>query len=674
MANKISVLIDVTVDRANKALEGFRSSIANADGAMGKFKAGAASVGSSIKANLMPIAAAAGVALVGFSKKAIDAASSLGESQNALSVTFGENAAAVRKYGEDSVNSYGLSERAFNQAAVRMSAFAKGIAGDTGNVADELDKLMTRAVDFASVMDIDVEDAMTKFSSALSGEIEPMKRYGVVISAAAVENYALAEGLVRSKSEITEQIKLTARAALLMRETETVAGDWANTSDELANSQRKLTARTEDLMAAFGEQLVPALADATNGLVELLGVAEELKLLDLASTLREWTTPLSTIGKVMGIARGETDLLGRSVVRLTQAQFDQMEAARKNGATQEELTALVAKFKEVNAAATGEVYNARDAFTELDGVLKKVGPRFVEIEQGVGVMEARVGGMAAGLKANRDATAKWSESLEKSTDAAALGFEDFSEDAMESIDKFQEELALNILAGTNWKNNLAIIGAATSAEFASYLAEMGLAGAGLVQKMAETPAELDETYALWVASTQVAKRDVVAEIVDMGGKVVGAVNDIDPSGQAFSVGSAIAQGIADGVNGSAWAIEKALRDAVAAGVISAKLAARIKSPSQLFAEEIGEPIAEGIAVGITDASKSIDSALGAAVMPGSVPALSAGGVTTSASLSDTAAALGTGGGAVTINVAGVVDDRLARQIAYEVDRVQRMQR
>jgi len=41
---------------------------------------------------------------------------------------------------------------------------------------------------------------------------------------------------------------------------------------------------------------------------------------------------------------------------------------------------------------------------------------------------------------------------------------------------------------------------------------------------------------------------------------------------------------------------------------------------------------------------------------------------------DQMTALGTGGGAVTINVAGVVDDRLARQIAYEVDRVQRMQR
>jgi hypothetical protein len=42
MANsKISVVIDVAVDKANRSLQSFKQSINDADGATGKFKAGA---------------------------------------------------------------------------------------------------------------------------------------------------------------------------------------------------------------------------------------------------------------------------------------------------------------------------------------------------------------------------------------------------------------------------------------------------------------------------------------------------------------------------------------------------------------------------------------------------------------------------------------------------------
>ena len=51
MANKISVLIDVTVDKAVSSLKNFRTSIAEADGAANKFKAGGKAAFEGIKAN-----------------------------------------------------------------------------------------------------------------------------------------------------------------------------------------------------------------------------------------------------------------------------------------------------------------------------------------------------------------------------------------------------------------------------------------------------------------------------------------------------------------------------------------------------------------------------------------------------------------------------------------------
>jgi hypothetical protein len=72
-SSKISVIIDVAVDQANRGLKSFRQSIAEADTASGKFKAGFGSATDSIKANAGNLALAGGTALVAFGVKAVGA-------------------------------------------------------------------------------------------------------------------------------------------------------------------------------------------------------------------------------------------------------------------------------------------------------------------------------------------------------------------------------------------------------------------------------------------------------------------------------------------------------------------------------------------------------------------------------------------------------------------------
>lgn len=69
--NRISVIIDVAVDKANGALGSFKKSIQDADGAAGKFKAGAGAALDSVKANAANLALAGGAALVAFGAKGV---------------------------------------------------------------------------------------------------------------------------------------------------------------------------------------------------------------------------------------------------------------------------------------------------------------------------------------------------------------------------------------------------------------------------------------------------------------------------------------------------------------------------------------------------------------------------------------------------------------------------
>ena len=209
--------------------------------------------------NVVGTALAAGGVLQGvqFLKDSVSAASDLGESINAVNVTFGDAAAGILQLGKDAAQAVGLSNVEFNGLAVQFSAFAKTVAGDGGDVVGTMRDLTTRAADFASVMNLDVAQAAELFQSGLAGETEPLRRFGIDLSAAAVEAHAYATGIAATGEELTEAQKVQARYSLLMQQTAQTQGDFANTSDSLANQQRILAARWQNLKATLGNALLP---------------------------------------------------------------------------------------------------------------------------------------------------------------------------------------------------------------------------------------------------------------------------------------------------------------------------------------------------------------------------------------------------------------------------------
>lgn len=200
----------------------------------------------------------AGIAGAGLVKVALGA-SDLAESVNAVNVTFGDAAEGILQLGEEAARSVGLSKSEFNGLAVQFSSFAETVAGKGGDVVGTMDTLTTRVADFASVMNLDVPKAAEIFQSALAGETEPIKKFGIDLSAASVAAFAVANGISASAASMTEAEKVQARYGLLMESTNKTAGDFANTSDGLANQQRILKAELKNLSDGIGTGVLPML-------------------------------------------------------------------------------------------------------------------------------------------------------------------------------------------------------------------------------------------------------------------------------------------------------------------------------------------------------------------------------------------------------------------------------
>ena len=119
-----------------------------------------------------------------------------------------------------------------------------------------------------------VTGASNAMASALRGEFEPLRRYGVSLSQAEINSRALADTGKATAAELTKQEKALATQALIMEQSTDAAGAFARESNTLAGQSERLKANLEDLGASVGEALLPpltALAEwvTTEGLPKL---------------------------------------------------------------------------------------------------------------------------------------------------------------------------------------------------------------------------------------------------------------------------------------------------------------------------------------------------------------------------------------------------------------------
>ena len=203
-------------------------------------------------------AAGMGTALAGIGVAGIKASSDLGESMNAVNVIFGDGAKVIHEFGQTSARSAGLSTASFNQLAATTGALLKDVGLPMEEVAGLTTDLTVRAADMASVMNTSVEDALSAVGQALRGETEAIRRYAGDVTDASLEHFRLSEGMQKSVKDMSEQEKRLLRLDLIMKQTNIMAGDLANTQESLANQLRVAGAEFTNVQAAIGQALVPA--------------------------------------------------------------------------------------------------------------------------------------------------------------------------------------------------------------------------------------------------------------------------------------------------------------------------------------------------------------------------------------------------------------------------------
>lgn len=204
------------------------------------------------------LAGAAGLALL--TREAIlstKAASDLAETTGKFNVVFAGNETAAKAMATTLVDSYAMSTREAKGFLGSMQDLLvpMGVASD--KAAELSYNSVKLAADLGSFNNLSTGQVMEDMQSAMVGNYETMKKYGVVINAASVEQKALAMGLADTKDQLTAAEKAQAAYSMIVEGSTAAIGDMERTADGFANQQKQWLAYYEDIRVVVGEAILP---------------------------------------------------------------------------------------------------------------------------------------------------------------------------------------------------------------------------------------------------------------------------------------------------------------------------------------------------------------------------------------------------------------------------------
>lgn len=238
---------------------GVQKGVAQANAQVNGLRASVQKNASLIKTGLV-VGAVAGLAA------ATKAASDLGEQQNRANVVFGESVGVVNTFAAAASRSAGLSKTAALEGA---SSF--GAMFDSAGLAEEASAQLSVTVaqlagDMASFNNQDPSEMLDRLRAGLSGEAEPLRRFGIFLSEARVQTEAYKSGLADVGTELTDAQKIQARFNIIMQDSAKQQGDFARTLGEsLPNQIRQAKAELTNFAASIGKILLPVLLKMVKG-------------------------------------------------------------------------------------------------------------------------------------------------------------------------------------------------------------------------------------------------------------------------------------------------------------------------------------------------------------------------------------------------------------------------
>ena len=231
-----------------------------------------------------------GVALGAAFYKSVQKASELNETISKTSVIMGDSSKVIIDQAKQMSQDFGLIKNEMIDAGATFSLYAQNAGLGKEAAAQFAKSLVNLGAQVGSMDNVEkLPEVLNAIRSGLTGEMEPLKRFGAMINADMVEAQALSMGLADMHGHVKEGGKILARYSLIMQSLNYAAGDLERTADQTANQQRRMFGNFVNVMTDVGSLVMP-IWDKILAVVNRSLNSIQQYLADNENSFREWVS------------------------------------------------------------------------------------------------------------------------------------------------------------------------------------------------------------------------------------------------------------------------------------------------------------------------------------------------------------------------------------------------
>ena len=204
------------------------------------------------------------------------------ENLNLFTVAMGRYTDAALEYGRtvNDVMGIDISDWIRNQGI--FMTLLRGFGAEESRAYLMSQNLTQLGYDLSSLFNIEFSDAATKLQSAMSGELEPLRRLGFDLSQTKLNEISEELGLGKLVQDMTQAEKAELRYYAILNQVTIAQGDMGRTLINPANQLRILKQNITQASRAIGNMFLPML----NGIFTF-GIAAAQAIRDLAQSIAE---------------------------------------------------------------------------------------------------------------------------------------------------------------------------------------------------------------------------------------------------------------------------------------------------------------------------------------------------------------------------------------------------
>jgi len=199
--------------------------------------------------------------ILGLGAAFVKTASDAEETNSKFDAVFKDQAASVRKWAEEFSKATGrarIDNIAF-LSTIQDTLVPLGVARD--EAADLSQEVVKLATDLASFNNLPTEQVIRDIQSALVGQTETVRKYGVVLTEAGLKQRGIGD-------DATAAEKALERLKIITESTADAQGDAIRTADSMANQFVRLKSSLTDLATGLGTLLIPIVKDIVGKITE----------------------------------------------------------------------------------------------------------------------------------------------------------------------------------------------------------------------------------------------------------------------------------------------------------------------------------------------------------------------------------------------------------------------